>query len=45
MEVSLPAREEWIEIFIILLFVLYVKESLPAREEWIEISQPTSMPP
>ena len=33
---SLPAREEWIEIFNISK-ISAIMSSLPAREEWIEI--------
>ncbi len=36
-DMSLPAREEWIEICILFFFLEENMKSLPAREEWIEI--------
>ena len=35
---SLPAREEWIEMFILDWLLRNNYKSLPAREEWIEIA-------
>ena len=37
---SLPAREEWIEIMLTISVLLHFT-SLPAREEWIEIYMET----